>query len=186
MWIYNKDWILILFLSDNVNNDKCFITKHYYFQTPKCLPWRKKLLLCLNHSLFPPKNQAPIRWSVRQKMEIDDGTIISHKVSNAFQSNGGRVANTNTGILTAPEPHKDNLKIKCKLLNSILVPHWCLVLLHIPECHVCSLSAYFTCHSSLQPAGDKMAEYGSSSSSTCFRRRLTDGNDILSLGRHVA
>ena len=41
--------------------------------------------------------------------------------------------------------------------------------LHIPECHVCSLSAYSTCHSSLQPAGDKMAEYGSSSSSTCFR-----------------
>ncbi|KAK1876755.1 E3 ubiquitin-protein ligase Midline-1, partial [Dissostichus eleginoides] len=38
----------------------------------------------------------------------------------------------------------------------------------------------------VEPAGDKMAEYGSSSSSTCFRRWLMDGNDILSLGRHAA
>lgn len=67
----------------------------------------------------------------------------------------------------------------------------CLIPQHVAECHVCSLTAtglaaYFTCHSALKPAGDKMAEYASSSSSVCSRQegRLMDENGILSLRQH--
>lgn len=51
------------------------------------------------------------------------------------------------------------------------------------------LPAYFACHSALEPAGGKMAECASSSSSVRLRRRegwLMDENGTLSLRRHDA